>query len=60
MPVNVAMEEPRSRVVSRETECNIVGACSNADDITADRVSIVVHRTTSTANDGEGVLITKI
>lgn len=60
MPVNVTMEEPRSRVVSLftlsaseshprthlsiylESDCNVVASGTKGDNITADRVSIVV------------------
>lgn len=57
MPVDMAMQEPRSRVVSYKTDRNIVGTATDADGVTARRVSIVVCRTTGGANDVEGMAV---
>lgn len=57
MPVDMTMQEPRSRVVSHETDCNIVGTTTDADGVTARRVRIVVCRTTGGTNDVEGMAV---
>ena len=51
VPINVAMQEPRSRVVRSETERDIVTGASDAHDITANRVGVVVRRASSNAHD---------
>lgn len=43
MPINVAMEEPRARVVRVEPECHVVPRIANADDVTPNRVVVVVR-----------------
>ena len=50
------MENPRSWVVSGETNGHVVTGDTSRDDITADGVVVVVDRATSAANDGEFVL----
>ena len=56
MPVNVAMEEPWARVIRAEAECDIVTTTTNAEDITARRVHVVVGGTSGGTNNVEGML----
>jgi hypothetical protein len=42
MPVNVAMKEPRARVVREESDCDIVAGVADAHDVANDRVHKVV------------------
>lgn len=56
MPVDVAVKEPGSGVISGETDSNVVGASTSVDDVTNDRVNIVVSGLTSTADHVEIVL----
>ena len=55
MPVDVAMKEPRPRVVSEESDCDIISRLADAHDVSDDRVFIVVGRAISAADDGERV-----
>ena len=62
MEVDVAVEEPRARVVRVEPDGDVVawvgGVLREAgrDDIAPDGVIVVVFRRVSTADDSEGVL----
>ena len=56
MPVDVAVEEPGSGVVSGETDGNIVASATSVDNITNDRVNVVGSSLTGTANNVEVVL----
>ena len=53
VPIDVAMEEPWSRVVGEETDCDFISRVANAHDISDDRVDEVVGRVTSAADDVE-------
>ena len=54
MPVNVAVEEPGSGVVSGETDGNVViYIAANIDDIPSDRICIVILSTSGTPYDAE-------
>lgn len=55
MPINVAVEEPGARVVRIETEGHIIASNTDVDDITPDRVGVVVRRAPCHANDVEGM-----
>jgi hypothetical protein len=55
MPVNVAVEEPWSRVIREPTDSNVITSGTQADDITTGRVVIVVVCLTGGANDIEGM-----
>ena len=55
MPVDVAVEEPRARVVSEESDRNIITRVADAHDVADDRVVIVVRRITSTSDYGESM-----
>lgn len=47
MPINVAVEEPRSRVIRAESERHIVTCIADTDDVSPNRVSVVVCRAAS-------------
>jgi len=47
------MEEPWSRVVGEETDCDFISRVANTHDISDDRVDEVVSRVTSGADDVE-------
>jgi len=53
MPIDVAMEEPWSRVVGEETDCDFISRVANTHDISDDSVVEVVGRVTSAADDVE-------
>ena len=53
MPIDVAMEEPWSRVVGEEPNCDFISRVANTHDISDDRVDEVVSRVTSGADDVE-------
>jgi hypothetical protein len=57
MPVDVAMHEPRSGVVSLETDGNVVAGSTQADNVTTRRVVVVVIGLTSRANNVKGVTV---
>ena len=50
MPIDVAMEEPRSRVVGEEPDCDFITSVTNTHDVSDDRVVEVVGRVTSGAD----------
>lgn len=57
MPVNVAMDEPRTRVIGQEAnDRDIGGVLPNVHNVTSNRIVVVVFRTSSTLDDGEGML----
>ena len=49
MPVDVAMEEPRPRIVGEEPDCDVIPSVANTHDISNNRVDEVVGRVTSAA-----------
>ena len=57
MPVDVAVEEPGSGVVSGETDGNVVTSGTDVDDITTRGVGVVVGVGASAANDIEDVTV---
>jgi hypothetical protein len=44
VPIDVAVEEPRSRIVREETDREFVTGVTHTHDITDDRVVVVVGR----------------
>ena len=58
VPVDVAMEEPRSGVVRLEADGDVVtiDGRARAHDVAENRVVVVVGRTPCAADDGEDVL----
>jgi len=55
VPIDVAVQEPRARIVSEESDRHIIPRISHAHDIADDRVVIVVSRTSSAADHVEVV-----
>ena len=55
VPINVAVEEPRARIVSKEPDRDIIAIAAHAHDVANDRIIKVVCRITSTADYGERV-----
>ena len=55
VPIDVAVQEPRAKIVSEESDRHIIPCISHAHDIADDRVVIVVSRTSSTADHVEVV-----
>ena len=53
MPIDVAVEEPRARVIRKEADCDIVAGVADVHDVAEDRVIIIVSRVTGTAYDGK-------
>ena len=50
VPINVAVEEPRARVICEEPDCNIITGVAHAHDVADDRVNKVVRVITSTSD----------
>lgn len=55
MPIDVAVEEPRTRVVGEEPDRDVITGVANAHDVTDDRVIEVVRRVTGAPDDRERV-----
>ena len=55
MPVNVAVEEPRSGIVGDETNRDVIPSSTNTHDITKNGVVKVVGRVTGAAHHMEVV-----
>ena len=55
VPIDVAVQEPRARIVSEEPDCHIIPRISHAHDIADNRVNIVVCRISSAADHVEVV-----
>jgi len=53
VPIDVAVEEPRPRVVREEPDRNIITGVADVHDIAEDRVLKVVRGVTSTSYDSE-------
>ena len=53
VPINVAVEEPRARVVGEEPDCDTISGLADVHDVADDRVFKVVRRITSTPDYGE-------
>ncbi len=54
VPINVAVEKPRTRVVSDEADRDIIFTSeAHVHDVAEDRVLKVIRRITSTADNGE-------
>ena len=56
MPVDVAVEEPRARVIGGETEGNLVTSDTSGNDVAENGVVPVVIGAPCTTNDPEVVL----
>lgn len=57
MPVYVAMQEPRTRIVCFEAERDVVVGAADVHHVTADRVDVVIRRTSGNAYDVKGVSV---
>lgn len=57
MPINVAMQEPRARVIGKEPNGDLV-VCRrpDVDDVAPDGIVPVVRRVAGATDDGEGML----
>jgi hypothetical protein len=59
MPINVAVEEPRARIVSEESDRDVIVIfyVPDAHDIADDRVVEVISLAAGAADDVEGVSV---
>jgi hypothetical protein len=57
MPINVAVKEPRPRVVSEESDRDVISRVPDAHDIAFDGVVEVISLAAGAANDVEGVSV---
>ena len=57
MPVNMAMEEPRSRVISLEPNRDIIPGIADVNHVTQDGVIKIVSAVPCTAYDVEGMSV---
>jgi len=57
VPVNVAVEEPRARVVREEPDRNIIASVADAYDVADNGVHKVVRRIASTADHVERMAV---
>ena len=55
MPIDVTVEEPRTRIVGEETDGYVIATVADTHDIANHGIHKVVRRVTSAANYGEGV-----
>jgi hypothetical protein len=53
VPVDVAMEEPRARVVREEPDCDIITEVADVHDVAEDGIVIVVRGVTTAAYNSE-------
>lgn len=56
VPVNVAMKEPRSSIVSHETQSYIIFVIANVDSIPSDGVNKIIRCSPGYFHNIEGVL----
>jgi hypothetical protein len=57
MPINVAVEEPRARIVSFESDRDVIARVPDAHDIAFDGVVEVISGVAGAADDVEGVSV---
>lgn len=55
MPVNMTMQEPRTRIVCLKSECDIVSTSANAHNVSANWICIVVRGTSRNPHNIESV-----
>jgi hypothetical protein len=55
MPVDVAVENPRTSIVRFEANGDIVASKTRGHNVALNRINEVVHGATCTANNREGV-----
>jgi len=51
VPIDVAVQEPRARIVSEEPKRDIIARVTNAYDVADDGVVVVVRRVSCTADN---------
>ncbi len=54
---NRPVKEPRARIIGSEPDRNIVASGAYVDDVPSHWILVVIHGTTSTSDDIEGVLM---
>jgi hypothetical protein len=57
MPINVAVEEPWSRVVGEESNRDVISCVADAHDVAYDGVDVIVRRITGTPDHVERVTV---
>ncbi len=57
MPIDVAVEEPRARIISKESDRDIIARVPVAHDIANHGIVIVISRVAGAADDVEGVSV---
>jgi len=57
MPIDVAVEEPRARIISKESDRDIIARVPNAHDIAKNGIVIVISLVAGAADDVEGVSV---
>jgi hypothetical protein len=55
VPIDVAVEEPWTRIVREEADCDVVPSISDTHNIATNGVIVVVGRIPGATNHGEGV-----
>ena len=55
MPIDVAMEEPWSRVVGEEPDCDFITSAANTHDVSDNWIDEVVGRVTSATDHVEAM-----
>ena len=53
MPVDVAMQEPRARIVRSEAEGNVIGRTTDVHDVSPDGVVVIVFSAAGHTDDIE-------
>ena len=57
MPINVAVEEPRARIISEEPDRDVIVSVSDAHDVADDWVVKIISLAPGAADDVEGVSV---
>ena len=56
MPIDVAMQEPWTRIISNKSKRNIIAWVSDTNNVAFNWVDVVGDVASCATNDGEGVL----
>lgn len=56
MPINMAVEEPRTGIVGGEAEGDVIAGRTDRNNISSNGIVIVVSRASSASYNGKGVL----
>lgn len=54
--LDLPVHNPWARIISPESDSDIVASSTNADHISLNGINIIIYATSSTANDIEGML----